>query len=88
MGLAFVIGTLVGLLVLYAESQLAARRRVDSRTLVELSDNDLEGGEREGDATRSQSDEELVRRLGRQDRPPSRGTSSRRRRRRAGGQGR
>jgi hypothetical protein len=88
MGLAFVIGTLVGLLVLYAESQLAARRRGEGRTLVELADDDFEGGEREGDATRSQGDEEFVRQLGRQNRPSSRGTSSRRRRRRAGGHGR
>lgn len=87
-GLGIVLGTLVGLLVLYAESQLAARRRAEGRTLVELPDNDFEGGEREGDATRSQGDDELVRQLGRQDRPPSRGTSSRRRRRRAGGHGR
>jgi hypothetical protein len=88
-GLGFVIGTLVGLLVLYAESQLAARRRAEGRTLVELSDNDFEGGDRESDATHSQGDDdELVRQLSRQDRPPSRGTSSRRRRRRAGGHGR
>jgi hypothetical protein len=75
-GLGFVLGGLLGLLILYAESQARARRSGrPGASVLEISDGD---SQRHGDADTVERDDEQIRQLGRQ-------PVSRRRGRRAGG---
>lgn len=75
-GLGFVLGGLLGLLILYAESQARARRsRRPGADVLDISDGD---SQRHADVDTAEQDDEQIRQLGRQ---PVR----RRRGRRAGG---
>ena len=88
-GLGVVLGGLLGLLVLYAESQLASRRRSGlRRQLLEVPEEEPVEGEPDTGQEPQQHTEEPVRALGRSRDRRGGSSSSRRRRRRAGGQGR
>lgn len=87
-GLGIVLGGLLGLLVLYAESQVASRRSNSRRDLLQVSESELHDHESEADPTSSQRDEQPVQELGRRSAQAQRGsTGARKRRRRAGRQG-